>query len=201
MLPQGSLRLFNVGSGVKGKSGFINSDILGNTDLAFDVLGEWGNDLLLDAIYAEMLIGSLDRESLAKFFGKSYDALASGGILRICTINYENLAKLYLSQGNKALLLLQRHKSKGFPGEFTIDLLFNAFCCHFGYQKGKRPYGVFPHDKQVLEALLRRAGFASINYFSPGESERRFLMGLESRQSGEEKEMQLVLEAMKSDPI
>jgi len=189
--------LLNVGCGSRPKLGWLNSDVTCNAEFFLDVNTKWRIDKTFSGIYSEMLIGGLTREELLFFLQNCYNALKPGGVIRISTINYRSLTSIYLEGGNKSLELLERHNKKGYPSEFGIDILFNAFCCHYGYERGRRPLGVFPHDEDVILQALGSVGFKDIEICDTGYSRVQELNNLESRNSKIERTMNLNIEGHK----
>lgn len=189
--------LLNVGCGSRPKLGWLNSDVTCTAEFFLDVNMKWRIAQTLSGIYSEMLIGGLTREELLNFLQNSYNALKPGGVIRISTINYRSLTSIYLDGGSKSLELLERHNKKGYPSEYGIDILFNAFCCHYGYERGRRPLGVFPHDEEVILQAMRLVGFKDIEICDTGFSRVPELSNLESRNSKIERTMNLNIEGHK----
>ena len=145
-----------------------------------------------------MVIGSLNREQLLVFFKNCFAALRPNGALRVVTMNYREICQMYLSGDTPAYDLLKRHRAKGYPGTFLADILFNAFCSHYGYSANQRPYGVYVHDEEVIRAALAEAGFNQVISADVGLSCHTELCNLESRSAPEERLMNLILEATKA---
>jgi hypothetical protein len=191
-------RLLVLGAGNKILENWINSDIQGVAPVHFDFSKDWKISNSLDGIFGEMVWGEFNRENLEKILVFAHRALKQGGILRICNLDFLEIAKTYTREsdilGSEALL--ERNRSKGYIGEFPIDALFHATCGHFGMPT-HTPIGSYLHDYEVFMFLLQKIGFSEINRRSVSESNDARFTNLESRNIGVELHFQFCIEAKK----
>ena len=191
-------KLLVIGAGNKVIPGWILSDIQGPAQVHLDLTRDWRINENFDAIFGEMVWGDFNREQLNQILFNCYTSLKPGGVLRICTLDFENLSKAYLGKSNKlqTLEVLRRNKQYGYVSDFPIDILFHATCGHYGMPK-KNPRGSFLHDYEVFKTLLKDVGFSRIKKQQVSKSSFPYLSDLESRTLATEQKMQLCIEAVK----
>jgi predicted SAM-dependent methyltransferase len=187
-----------LGAGSTKKRGWISTDIVDTSNYYFNFKKDWNFEDKIDLIFGEMILASLNRAELFDFFEGCFKSLKIGGKLRISTINYTKICQLYLEDTYDTQQLLNRHKSKGFLGDFPIDLIFNSVCTQEAPLFGKT-LGSYLHDQAVIESILASVGFKNVEYFTAGNSNSHSLINLETRTSDPEVAMQLCFEATKSE--
>jgi predicted SAM-dependent methyltransferase len=142
-------------------------------------------------IFADNVIEHLDKEKGFLFLDRAFEALCSGGVIRITTPDLEQITKKYLDRDLKALndfqndLANHRLDIQEFP-----DLLRITFTA-FGHHKG------FIYDKATLKARLEKIGFVNVSFHLPGQSDRIEVRGLESRIGTSDMWSQMAIEAEK----
>ena len=146
---------------------------------------------LCQYIFADNVIEHLDKENGFLLLNRAFEALRSGGVIRVTTPDLEQITKKYLDRDLKALNDFQNDLSnhrldiQEFP-----DLLRITFTA-FGHHKG------FIYDKATLKALLEKIGFVNVSFHLPGQSDRIELQGLESRTGSSDMWSQMAIEAEK----
>lgn len=185
-----------LGAGSTSFPGWISTDIVNRNNYYFDFTKKWNLTNKISLLYGDMILASMNREELHKFFEQCFQSLVSGGKVRFCTIDYENICRLYLEKGQEANSLLDRNREKGFLADYPVDLLFHSVCSHFPWV-GKIPKGSFLHDSQIIASYLTTVGFGNVEIFPANLSYDSRFNGLESRSSAIEAQMQICFEATK----
>ena len=143
------------------------------------------------AIFADNVIEHLDRRSGELLVKNAYEALMTGGILRITTPDLHSIVMKYVEGSTKDVQQFALDlKGHGLDIEVPSDLLRVTFSA-FGHHKG------IIYDFNSLKALLESVGFSKISKFSPGVSSSASLSNLETRVGESDKWSQMAVEATK----
>ena len=179
----------NIGAGLKPLDGWINTDIHWRSRYYLDLLKPWPVPRgKVTHIYADNVIEHFTLTQGRVLLGHAFDALASGGKLRLATPDVGRTARAYLDQPDLTDRVLERHRRHGYEVHYPVDLLRTTFAEN-GHWMG------YCHDEASLTTELARAGYRSIQRVECGDSEDPVLRRLERRSEETDTATQLILEA------
>jgi predicted SAM-dependent methyltransferase len=143
------------------------------------------------AIFADNVIEHLDRNSGELLVTNAYEALVTGGILRITTPDLHSIVMKYVEGSTQDVRQFASDlKGHGLDIEIPSDLLRVTFSA-FGHHKG------IIYDFNSLKVLLESVGFSKVSKFSPGVSSSANLSNLETRVGESDMWSQMAVEATK----
>jgi predicted SAM-dependent methyltransferase len=150
----------NIGSGGKGRAGWVNIDARRHRDseLVLDVRrGLPLADNQAARIFAEHVVEHLDfRHDIPRVFGEFHRVLRPGGVLRIVVPDGRRFVEAYISGDN------ERWRELGWDLERLPADLFTPMHVlnHIFHQGGEH---LFAYDFATIAYALRRAGFREIH--------------------------------------
>lgn len=174
---QGRVRL-HLGCGTVRLPGWINVDR--SWQARADLLADLHRGLPLrraDLIFAEHFLEHLDPAAALSLLEACRRVLSDDGVLRLSTPDLDYVwASSYPSRWRA--LTTRRSAALIVPDEWPHDL--EAVRDAFALNKAFHGWGHrFLYNRATLEAALRRAGFAAVDFLAYGESEHEELRGLE----------------------
>jgi len=163
-----------IGCGPHRKSGWINTDLLGNRvmDFPLDITAPLPfPDHFFSVIYGSEVIEHVERAEAAAFLREAHRVLRPGGVLRLTTPDVEAVAQLYLGTHAKGDLAIQERFWLG--PEFSRDIWINATFRNYGHR--------FLYSYETLAAALSAAGFPEICRTEAQQTRSRYpqLRGIE----------------------
>lgn len=165
----GPLRLC-LGSGRAPIDGWTNVDYFFPADVTADLrFGLPFPDNSVELMYSEHLVEHLPLEAALALFQECHRVLSWTGVMRIATPDLEDIIRDYRDDW-------RRHAWVNWPEYRWIDSgtrMVNAAMREWGHQ--------YLWDFYELRDRLTDAGFADVQRFDIGESERADLRGLETR--------------------
>jgi predicted SAM-dependent methyltransferase len=182
----------NVGSGNVYLDGWINTDVTWRSHMYLDLTRPWPVQAgSIDRIYGDNVIEHFPLHVCRIVLRHCWDALRTGGALRLATPDVERTARAYLDDPELTAAHLDRHRRHGFPAAYPVDMLRITYAYH-GHHLG------YCFDWAALSAELSAAGFAEIRRYEAGQSDDPVFQGLEHRQEPSEAATGLVVEARKT---
>jgi predicted SAM-dependent methyltransferase len=144
-----------------------------------------------EKIFADNVIEHLDRKSGTLLVERAYDALSSGGVLRITTPDLNSIVVKYLEGAQEDVQqiaddLIEHNLDIQLPSDL-LRITYTAF----GHHKG------IIYDFESLKSLLESTGFAKVTKFAPSLSSTPTLTNLESRVGKSDAWSQMSIEATK----
>ncbi len=156
-----------------------------------DVTKPFAQSNSISNIYADNVIEHLDLKAARLFLQNSFDALLSGGSIRLVTPDCLAISNAYIQQDQQKVeevaFDLQQHNLKI---DEPIDLLHVTFSA-FGHHLGRI------YDENTLAALLKNAGFRNIERHPTLKSSNPVFQNLEKRVGSSLDWSQLCMEATK----
>lgn len=142
-------------------------------------------------IYADNVIEHLNKGDAQKFLSNCFEALVSGGSIRVATPNLSSIAVRYIIGSRNDVeqmdLDLKQHNLDITEPSDLLRVTFTAW----GHHKG------VIYDFDYLKKLLEKSGFGNIKQYKPGDSENSDLRNLESRTCPSDLWSQMAVEATK----
>ena len=171
-------------------SGWVSTNYQVFTRYFLDATKYYG-DQVCSCIYADNVIEHLDRKDGLLLIKRAYEALKSGGVLRITTPDLRSIVDKYLEGSSEDVqqfaLDLQEHSLDIQNHSDLLRITFTAF----GHHKG------IIYDFETLKKLLESIGFVEIHKYVPGFSNNSNLNNLESRVGTTDMWSQMAVEATK----
>jgi predicted SAM-dependent methyltransferase len=141
-------------------------------------------------VYADNMIEHVTLAGARDAFRHAYEAMASGGRLRLVTPDAERFARMYLEGGDLLTAQTERNRLHGYRVDHPVSLLRTVFA-ECGHHRG------FIWDYAALSTELDRAGFVKIERCAVNDSVDPVLRNLESRAEPVDRELYLVVEAVR----
>lgn len=145
----------------------------------------------IDRIYGDNVIEHFPLPVCRAVLRHCWNALSFGGGLRLATPDVERTARAYLENPELTAAHLDRHRRRGFPAEYPVDMLRITYAYH-GHHLG------YCFDWAALSAELAAAGFVDIRRYEAGQSGDPTFSGLEHRHEPTEAATGLIVEARKA---
>jgi predicted SAM-dependent methyltransferase len=181
----------NIGAGNVHLDGWINTDIAWRLPMYLDLTKPWpvppGS---VDRIYGDNVIEHFPLNVGRDVLRHCWDALRTGGGLRLATPDVERTARAYLDNPKLTVAHLDRHRRHGFPAEYPVDMLRITYTYH-GHHLG------YCFDWEALSAELAVARFVDVRRYEAGQSDDPVFRGLEQRREPTEAATELIVEARK----
>jgi predicted SAM-dependent methyltransferase len=168
-LPRRGL-LVNVGCGHHPLEGWINLDRARgpNVDVVWDVRrGLPFPAESCSAIVSEHLIEHLEKTAAERFLRECWRVLGRAGVLRLSTPDAERFLRSYA--GDRAFLYAPHFET---PIDTAIDRI-NIMMREYGQH-------AWSYDRELLELMLRRAGFDHVELMSFGHSQHTLMRGIDT---------------------
>lgn len=141
-------------------------------------------------VYADNMIEHVTLDQARLMLRHAYGAMASGGRLRLVTPDAERSARMYLEGGDLLALQTDRNRRHGYRVDHPVSLLRTVFA-ECGHHLG------FVWDYAALSAELADAGFVKVERCEVHESPDPVLRRLESRAEPADRQLTLVVEAVR----
>ena len=171
-------------------SGWLSTNYQVITKNFLDATKFYGSECC-EVIFADNVIEHLDRRSGELLVKNAYDALISGGILRITTPDLQSIVSKYLEgSADEVKQLAFDLKDHNLDIQRPSDLLRITFSA-FGHHKG------IIYDFNSLNELLESVGFFGAQKYPPGLSSTPNLCNLETRVGKSDVWSQMAIEVMK----
>ena len=188
---QGDVRL-HVGAGPNFIDGWLNTDISPMAPLYLNATHSFpikNNSVLF--IFSEHFIEHISREKAIGFLNESYRVLKPGGKIRISTPDVEAFAREYLNHSEYARSLMN------YFNEESGQHLWNYYADIVG-QLHWHDMHRYLYDREILQDMLKSAGFVDIKRCMISVSEDSDLSDIEQHMLGTPVDMfTLIMEATK----
>jgi predicted SAM-dependent methyltransferase len=171
--------------------GLVPTDVGWRSRYWLDATGPWPFPAgSVSHVYADNMIEHVTLTGARAAFRQAHEAMASGGRLRLVTPDAERFARMYLEGGDLLAAQTERNRRHGYRVDHPVSLLRTVFA-ECGHHRG------FIWDYASLSTELDRAGFVKIERCAVNDSADPVLCGLESRTESADRELYLVVEAIR----
>jgi len=171
-------------------SGWVSTNYQVLTKNFLDATKFYGSECC-ELIFADNVIEHLDKRSGELLVKNAYDALNSGGILRITTPDLQSIVNKYLEgSADEVKQLASDLEEHNLDIQRPSDLLRVTFSA-FGHHKG------IIYDFNSMNELLESVGFSRVQKYLPGVSPNPDLHNLETRVGKSDMWSQMAIEATK----
>ena len=182
-----------IGAGINRRPGWFCTDICFRSEFFLDMKKKWVLKKKIHYIYSEMSIASLNKGELEIFLNNCFENLVEGGVLRICTNNIENYARIYCGLINIPILDVYNRLNRIIPNSCNtpVDIIYYPIAAH---SPGNLSYY---YDFESIKTIVTKLGFSKIYKTETSTSDYPELRNLEKRNDSIDKLLNLVVEVVK----